>query len=311
MTKLEKFNRVLQGMQSDIRLEVILTDLISEGLSIEDVVLASNSLFKRNYHYDIENTSEIEYETTKKKKLFFTVNREGIYDQLPEDLFHQVSDTSNNADKEEVIREMKVQHKLEKQSRLFFLPFEHEFYRQRVKLEVEERKFLFETNNILPGEIFDYLWDLPEFLDDLQKSKLGVLIPVLNKIAGNEKLITIIFESITGDSVEIRKIAPHTFQLSDEPLLGEMQLSTDSIFGGHVSGLQSGFTIIIHLHEIERLTDYMPGGKKISVHEFLCDLLMPFDADIVFELDFSKTSASFIAENDRPYLGRLNYTTII
>ena len=311
MTKLEKFNGLLQEMQSDIRLEVILTDLIAESLSMEDVILVSNSLFKRNYHYDIESTSETEYGTTKKKKLCFVVNREGIYDQLPEDLIHQASDTAHDTDKEVTIREMKVQQEIEKQSRLFFLPFEHEFYRQRVKLEVEERKFLFETNNVLPGEIFDYLWDLPEFLDDLQKSKLGVLIPVLNKIVGNTELLAFIIESITGNNIEIRERAPGKFLLKDEPQLGEMQLSLNSILGGQVSGLQPGFTVVIFVSETELPADYMPGGKKIAVHEFLCNLLMPLDTDIVFEPDFSKASASFIIENDTSYLGRLNYTTII
>jgi len=311
MTKPEQFNESLHKVQSDIRLEVILTDLIAEGLSMEDVVLINNSLFKRNYHYDIESSGETEYGASGKKKLCIVVNRSGIYDQLPEDLFHQAEDIRQDINKEETIREMKVQHGIEKQSRIFFLPFEHEFYRQRVKLEAEERRFLFETNSTLTGEIFDYLWDLPEFLNDSQKSKLGSLIPVLHKITGNTKLIAFIIENITGDPIEIRESAPARFLITDEPLLGEMQLSMDSILGGEVSGLQPAYTLVISVTEPEKLTDYMPGGKRITVHEFLCNLLMPLDTDIVFETEISKSSASFILESGTSHLGRLNYTTII
>lgn len=311
MTELAKLNDLLQKIGSDIRMEVILTDLIMESLSIDDVVLVSNSLFKRNYHRDIESVSEIEYGSTKKKKLCFVVNREGIYDQLPEDLFHEESQTHSDTDKEGMIREIKVQNEVEKQIRLFFLPFENEYYLQRIKLELEERKFLFETNSSLPSGIFDQLWELPEFLDDLQKSKVGVITPVLSKIAGNTELTAFIIESISGDAVSIKQVSPGRFSLQDDPLLGEMQLGINSILGGQVSGLQSGFTVNIFVTDVRTLPDYLPGGKKIAIHEFLCNLLMPLDTDIFFEPDFSKATAFFVAENEKSYLGRLNYTTVI
>ncbi|MFI5193412.1 MAG: hypothetical protein ACHQD7_05125 [Chitinophagales bacterium] len=311
MTNPGKYKEALRKLPLDIRLEVILADLIAENGSMEDLLLVNNSLFKRNYHYDIENTSEVEFGITRKNKLCFTINREGLYDQLPEDLFHQAGTIKSNAGKEEAIQEIRAQQEIEKQSRLFFLPFEHEFYRQRVKLEVEERNFLFETNTVLPGGIFDYLWDLPAFLDDLQKSKLGILIPVLNKIAGKTDLIAYIMESITGDEVSIQKAPPAKFTIPDQPQLGDMQLGLTSILGGEVSGWQSGFSLVIFVSAAGSFSDYMPGGKKLAVHEFLCNLLMPLDTDLFFESDYSKVSNSFIAENDNSCLGRLNYTTVI
>lgn len=311
MTNPGKYKGALWELPLDIRLEVILADLIAEKGSMEDLLLVNNSLFKRNYHCDIEHTSEVEFEITRKNKLCFTVNREGLYDQLPEDLFHQAGAIKSNAGKEEAIQEIKTQQEIEKQSRLFFLPFEQEFYRQRVKLEVEERNFLFETNNVLQGGIFDYLWDLPAFLDDLQKSKLGILIPILNKIAGKTDLTAYIIESITGDEVSIRKAPPAKLMIPDQPQLGDMQLGLTSILGGEISGLQSGFRLVIFVSAAGSFSDYMPGGKKLAVHEFLCNLLMPLDTDLFFESDYSKVSSSFIAENDNPCLGRLNYTTII
>ena len=298
-------------MITDIRLEVILTDLITENLNMDDVLIESEGLFKRNYHYDIESTSEIEYGAGKKKKLRFVVNREGIYDQLPEDLFHQVSETKNIADKYEAIQEFKEQHDLEKNSRLFFQPIEQEFYCQRIKLEIEERKFLFETNHVLPGEIFNDLWDLPEFLDDLQKSKLGLLMPVINKLIGKKDLLPFIFESITGDPVEIRETLPEKYGRNESPVLDNMQLSLNSILGGIVTSLQSAFTIVIFISEPGNLLDYMPGGRRMTIHEFLCNLLMPLDSEIVFETEFKNMSTTFFIENDKAFQGRLNYTTII
>jgi type VI secretion system protein ImpH len=311
MTKIEKFNELLHQMQSDIRLEVLLTDLVVDSLSLDDILIVSNSLFKRSYHHDIEKTVEVEYGSSKKKKLSIVVNREGMYDHLPEDLFHQPSDSNNYFDKERIIQEIKIQNELEKASRLFFLPFENEFYRQRVKLESEERKFLFETNSSLSGELFSDLWDLPDFLDDFQKSKLGVLMPVLNKIVGDLEMISFIMESITGDALEIKHSSPTRTLLLDEPRLGKMVMGVDGILAGKIGDLKSSLTIRIFLERPEDLPDFMPGGKKITIHEFLCNLFIPFETDFVFELDFTRTSVSFVADNETYYLGRLNYTTVI
>jgi type VI secretion system protein ImpH len=307
----EEISGYLQALQSDIRFEVILADLISENLNMDDVAIESESLFKRNYHHDVENTSIVEYGAGKKKKLRFALNREGIYDQLPEDLFHQISDTKTVTDTEEFIQEIREHSDLEKSSRIFFQPIEHEFYSQRIKLEIEERKFSFETNHVLSGDIFNYLWDLPEFLDDLQKSKLGLLMPVIFKLTGKKHLLPFIFESITGDPVEIRETTPHKYKMNDSPVLGNMHLSLDSILDGNLAGLQSGFIIVIFVADVEKLLDYMPGGKKMIVHEFLCNLFMPLDSEIVFETDFPEATSSFLIEGDTVFQGRLNYSTII
>lgn len=307
----DEISGCLQALPLDIRFEVILTDLITDNLSMDDITIESESLFKRNYHHDIESIGETEYGAGKKKKLCFSVNREGIYDQLPEDLFHQSSETKNIADKEESIQEIREHRGLEKNSRLFFQPIEQEFYIQRIRLEMEERKFLFETNHVLPGEIFNHLWDLPEFLDDLQKSKLGLLMPVIYKLTGKKYLFPFLFESITGDPVEIRETPPEKYEITGAPLLGNMQLSLDSILDGNLTGLQSTFTIIIFISDLEKLTDYMPGGIKIIMHEFLSNLFMPLDSEIIFETDFTRSPTSFLIENESVFQGRLNYTTTI
>lgn len=301
----------LQAPHSDIRLEVILADLLSGNMGMEDLVIESEGLFKRNYHHEIESCGEIAFGAGRKKKLRFVVNREGLYDQLPEDLFHEVSETTGVTDKYEMIQEMKEHRDLEKQTRLFFQPLEHEFYTQRVKLEIEEQKLLFETNNSVPGEIFDQLWQLPDLLDDHQKSKLGLLMPLIHTLTGKIDLLSFVFERITGDPVEIKKTVLEKYRADKNPILGDMQLSVDSTLGGSLGNLQTAYTISIFISNVENLAGYMPSGKQIVLHEFLCNLFMPLDAEIIFETAFTSDTATFVIESDTVSHGRLNYTTII
>lgn len=311
MTKQEKYCDIVKQLQQDIRLEIILADLVTKAMSMDDLVIMSDSLFKRNYHRDIESIEEIEYPKSKKRRLSFTVNRNGIYDGLPQDLIHLPLSKNSNNNTDSVIEEMERQKQVEKSSRRFFLPLEQEFYRQKVKLEIEERKFLFETNDELPGSLFAYLWALPDYLDNLQKSKLGVLMPLLNGIAGDMDLTTFVIRTISGDNVSLFESLPAKCTIDESPVLGQTRMGIDSTLGGMVMEAQSSITVRIYLESEDSVLDYMPGGKKIVIHEFLCNLLIPFEKTLRFELDFSKARTQFTIEDDKLYTGRLNYTTFI
>jgi type VI secretion system protein ImpH len=311
MSDIKNYKGIFNLQQLDIRLEVILADLVFEKFNLEELMVFSSGQFQRNYHNDIEKIEEREFGKLKKKKLCFTVNRNGMYDNLPEDIFHQPTTSKTNRDKTEVITEMKIQESLEKSARTFFIPYEQEFYRQRIKLELEERKFLFETNSEISGQLFNDLWNLPDFLNTEQKSKLGVLMPVINRMAGKMDLMGLVFGNITGDTVEIKDTRPLTFIIPDQAALGGCRLGLDCILGGNIEETQRALTMSIYLKDPEDLMEYMPGGNKNRIYNFLCNLLIPLENDLVFELLFENGTTTFELDDDAAYAGRLNYTTII
>jgi hypothetical protein len=310
MLEIEKYSDFLKSVRSDIRMEVILSELMDDEFNAEDLLIQSNSLFKRNYHFDIERTGEIVSDITKKKKLSVWVNREGIYDHLPEDLFYLNAETMNS-DKDLVIQEMKEQQELEKQIRIFFQPFEQEYYQQRIQLELEERKFLFETNGILPGDILTDLWEFPAFLTVEQKSRLGLLMPVIHQFTGKNELLEFLVKMITGDTVVIRKDKPLKSIVDSDLRLGDMYLGMNSTCGGMLYSVQFASAIVIYPGEMDDLMDFMPGGKKILVLQFLVELLMPMEQDFVFEISVPEKSSLFMLEENHSHLGKLAYTTII
>lgn len=226
-------------------------------------------------------------------------------------MFHQPTDAQKLNSSEAVIQEIKWQNELEKSARTFFLPIEQEFYRLLVKLEFEEEKFLFETSGDLSGDLFEYIWKLPDFLDSLQKTKLGILIPALHRIVGKPELVKEIIESITQDKVEIFDSPPAFSVVDEKPELGNMRLGDNAVLGGQISSYQVGKTLKIFMPENTEIRDCWPGGKKMIIHEFLCNLLMPFETDITFDFEFSNINAGFVLEDDRINAGRLNYTTVI
>ena len=299
------YKEPVQQMQADIRLEVLLAEMLADDAALDDIVVMSNSLFKRNFHRDIEKTGEIQFGQSNKRKLYFLVNREGIYDRLPEDLFHQPIDADGRSDKDAVISDMKTQEEIEKSSRLFFLPIEQEFYRQRLRIESEEKSFLADASSSL-----NELWNLPAALDDAQRSKLCTFMPVLNKVTGNLALTAFLLEHIYGSPIEITESDARTQKLREAPLLQESRLGIDTVLGGKVASLQSSITVKVFIPDLINLSDYMPGGEKLRQIELLCSLFIPWERDIVYEPALADT-VPFIAEEEPSYFGILNYTTTI
>ena len=310
MSELKNFDGIFNFQQMDIRLEVIIADMVSENFNMEELIVLNKGQFQRSYHHDIEKIEEREYGKSRRKKVCFTVNRNGLYDYLPEDIFHQPSNARVNNDKEQILAEMKIQEGLEKSARTFFIPYEQEFYHQRVKLEIEERKFLFETNSEISDQLFSDLWNFPDFLNKAQKSKLGVLMPVINRITGNLELTAFIFGNITGDHVEIGQAPPLSFNIPGHARLGESKLGENFVLGGQIGDIHRSLALKIILESPESIVEYMPGTTKNKIYEFLCNLLIPLENDYVFEYHFDQNTG-FELDDKNAYSGRLNYTTVI
>jgi len=310
MDRFKLYKEIVEKLPNDIRLEVILADMVLEGLEMDDVEIASNSIFRRNYHYDIEKVEEFEYPGSRRKRLRFVTNRDGIYDSLPENLFHQPVDKGRFMNIESRIDEMKLQEDREEAARKLFLPYEQEFFRLRVKLELEERNFMNAMNSQAGKSIASMLWDLPDFLGDDEKDVLGSLMPVMHRISGNFPLSSFIASKISGDKVEISKKTTLSNAISEDPVLSDKTLGIDFVLGGPQSSHVPSVNWDIWVSEADSLTHYLQNGKKAKIHEFLSNLMVPLENDLNIQLHLNEPSEGFML-NDDSSAGRLGYITYI
>lgn len=310
MHHLEKYRNLINKMPFDIRAEVLLAEMLLDNVHAEEIEIATNSVFARNVHHDIEKVEEIEYPTTKKRRLRFVLNRDGLYDLLPEDLFHQPADPNSSQDIHKMMQEVKEQQAREKGARKFFLPYEQEFFRLRVKLEMEERKFMFANSGKVETDVLSRIWNFPEILDEEQKMKLGLLMPVMHRLVGNNDICSFIATDITGDEVAITETNKSHSGFSSAPVMGEALLGDDFILGGEYQSLEPCNNWKITIGDIKQLTQYMPGGRKAEVHKFLSNLMIPLENEVNFELNVSETAREFIL-GDPEKSGALGFETFI
>ena len=114
MKELEKLINMINSYPSDIKAEVLMADLIQEGFAESDFIVFFDSLFKRKYSSDILKAEKV-FINDYQELLGIFVARDGLYDLLPEGLFH-ASDSALTSGKDMALDSRK-ESKIEEEAR--------------------------------------------------------------------------------------------------------------------------------------------------------------------------------------------------
>jgi type VI secretion system protein ImpH len=266
----------------DLKLEFILGELMESGLDPDEVVINALGIFRRRYGKDIVAGEIREYRTNKRQYVNLDINRNGIYDLLPKGLFHQPQNRINNISPAQAIEEYKLQNQIEKDSRIFFLPFEQEFYRLLLLLEAEERKSIFDIQNVFRSRVFIDFWNIPDFFNERQTCNLLYLLPLASFIVGNNKLTKLCLESIMNDRFEIIESLPlnHSVPETGFADLNSVYLGVNFVIGENYREVASGLDVYIHPTTAEDIISYLEGGEKLKMLQFMFDFFLPFESDV-------------------------------
>jgi hypothetical protein len=293
----------------DLKVEFILGELIGTGLDPEDVVINALGIFKRRYGKDLMRGEIREHKTSKRQYLSLDINRNGIYDLLPKGLFHQPQNRKNNITPSQAIEEYKLQKHIEKETRLFFLPFEQELYRLSLLLESEERKSIFDVQNVLKNQEFIGFWGIPDIFNKQQICNLLYILPLASFIVGNYRLTKLCFESILNDRVDIDESAPliHQFLENDHAVLNHVYLGVSFVIENSFHEVAGSLAISIYPTREEDLVSYLEGGAKMKMLRFMFEYFLPFENDVTINI----VSEEIFVLTEDPHHARLGITTNI
>lgn len=197
---IEIINNIFNELSSDfknLKAEVLITE-IQETTNFPDdqLVIKNESSFSRSYRRDVISVNN----NIDKNWLELKLSRDGLYDSLPEGLFH-----SNDSIKKKSYADVRKRYKQEeKDARLFFSPLENEFFFQKKEIEKNERKLLNELSNLKDDFLIDF-WNIDDDIPKIYASKLIKLLPYSYKISGNFELTRLSLEQILGVKVSLKK----------------------------------------------------------------------------------------------------------
>lgn len=308
----------LRRQPFDLRVEVILAELLAHGYAFDDFLVQPVGLFARRYRRDLGTVRDEGYERGYRPvtRTVLEVHREGLYDALPQQAFHHPGTQSPTV--RAMIEDIHVQRRKEKATRLFFLPFEQEFFRFRVHIEQEERRYFTNLSARWYNAALARFWGIADSgLPPEPLTNLLYLLPLAHNIVGDLPRTQRCFESVLGQPVQLRVVAPlsHPLPPAATPAspaggdtLGSLSLGRDLVLGGDYQETLPALEISLHKLSVAELEAYLAGGWPAKALELLCTYFVAFETDIVVRYEMATAELSFeLGEGEAaPVLG---YTT--
>ncbi|MDX8340117.1 hypothetical protein SLH46_13040 [Draconibacterium sp. IB214405] len=309
MTDHDEIINVVKTIYEDIRAEAVMAELLENGISSEDFIVRPKGLFKRRYSRDIDRVDDCDLANYQKVMELY-LNRDGLYDSLPQGLFHKK--TGNELDKERKFSEDSVELKKEEnEARLFFLPFENELFFQRVQLELEERNILSRFSEKIFNDIYPELWNLHRSINREYVYRMVLFLHLAHKIAGNLLLTAKCLEAVIGEKVEVERGSLTTnSSTSGTDVINSSPLGACKLGVNLVTGFQPGNRQFCIGFKIGPLTSIQPKEflKDAPMSRFLeCfyNYFVPveFNVSTSIIVDTSKQNFELKEQESGPVLG--------
>lgn len=295
----------LRRQPFDLRLEVILAELLTQGYELDDFLVRPVGLFARRYRRDLGNVYEEPFERRHRAVLrtVLEVHREGLYDALPQQVFHQPgTGAGQGASIQAMVEDSRAQRRKEKATRLFFAPFEQEFFRFRVGIEQEEQRYFTSLAAHWYNEVLARFWGLAEVgLPPTVLTNLLYLLPLAHSIVGDLVRTRQCFESVLGQAVRLRVLAPQRHPLPTPPAtalptggtLGHVALGYDLVLGGEYQETLPALEITLLGLSVPELEAYLTAEWPAKALALLCEYFIAFETDVVIQYEMAATAPAF------------------
>src|SRR5690606_3220149 len=135
-------NELTHKPEHTLHAEAYCASVIEHGVPLKNINFTFKSAFRKKYRNDIER---VKTEDDGNAVLFnLDINRNGIYDILPDGLIHQSAGSRRTAGTKGMLAEHKRFKVEEQKARKFFAPIEREIFLYSIFSELKERAILFE-----------------------------------------------------------------------------------------------------------------------------------------------------------------------
>jgi hypothetical protein len=315
MKDLDHLIELINSYPTDIKAEILVADLMEEGFTDSDFLISFSSAFKRSYSKDIIKTVKTR-NNSYREILEIYLARDGLYDLLPEGLFHVAPDAAVASGKG-MASDSKKETRIEEETRKFFQPFENEFFYQRVQLELQERSILQRLNENTLEDFFLNFWKIDQSLPKELIIKLSAMLPFSKEIVGDFEmtascLAAILDEKVTYTVAYTSEPGVDNIESTDDKnfSLGEARLGVNLVTGGEY--IENCKTIRFLIGPLKKtyLTPYLKNGNIARFIECFCNYFVPMEMIIEYEVVMPEELHRFVLGSDKEQ-AMLGYSTVI
>ncbi|MES2774747.1 MAG: hypothetical protein V4722_11215 [Bacteroidota bacterium] len=277
---------------AEINAESLLSELLANGCTPEQLVITQQSSFRKLYRKDIDKVSISDADEHEGRQVTVQINRDSIYDLLPEGLFHQPLSNSGGSELNRMVADSRRLKEEEKKARLFFKPFDQEMVGYATQVEQEERNLM---QKILMGNFAEnpyQFWDIPADIPEHEAFVLSGIMPWAYLIKGNLELTAKAIQMLVGLTVSTAEKWQKYQQVQSGPgQMDEVILGEDSVLGDIFC--EGGLYWVFTIHQIppHKMELYTGKGYISKMLDLFTDIFLPVEMDVQFEyeIEYSKT----------------------
>jgi hypothetical protein len=283
MTESDSVHTIICNFHQDFRAEMIAAEIAEQGIDPEQIIIQMLGSLKRTFSNDVKSI-ETEFLEDHNEYTIVKATREGIYDMLPQGLFHHPTAHKSARSEKEIITAMKRRRIEEMNARKFFIPLEATINFLRVEMAVHENRLDKRSHYEDLVQLFASHWDIFKYLSPKQANLFLHLVPIIHDIRDNHVRIEEVMEMIFDVKVKISLRSQRPLQPNDtmHSKLAATSLGVD-LTTGNVQFDEGVDEILLVIGPMEAALyrDFMPGGNSSRILELLCDYLLPIHADVV------------------------------
>jgi hypothetical protein len=286
---------------TDFKPEAVAASLLEQGYNPEQIQIVREGYGKRGFSKEIEEV-KLQYSLQNQMDmLHIRINREGLYDMLPQGLFHQpLYREKLHKDKEEVLHEISVHRQEEFFARKFFQVFEivaDEIMTDAFLLDIKLHKKISYPDFV---NMFTPYWHILKQLPAEQATVFLYIIPIMYWIQSQreetEKVLSVLL-NVPVSLSNIRLPAKKGDRLFFSTL-GDRRLNNDLVLGNSFDDGESDLKVTVGPLSSRRMIDFIEGHKDYKLLEILCDLFLPVSAFIVKDFQIVPEDSAFVLSDD-------------
>jgi hypothetical protein len=263
-----------QNSTINVRAEIILTELIRNGIRIENLLFQLTGTLNRAHRKDI---LEFKYNPSQHDKVDVFVCREGLYDYLPKSMFFPLHDTSRRGNSVEMTANYRVNNKIEEDARKFFSPLDTIFSLYRVEAEQEARS-LNEASGVGNQGPLGIIWDLPEELNSKERNLLILMLPFTRQIVANSSLLSGLYSLFFNTPFKVNTpVIIESKDYCDTIPLGECHLGFSSLLDGNLINEHLVVLLEFEISSQQDLIKFQPGSRFDMLLNLLNNIFLPLE----------------------------------
>ncbi len=294
----------IQSLDLDLKAEVIVASLIRKGIHADQIIVQPKGNAQRSYRKEVSAAAPVLSDYDHTEYLYLETHRDGFYDALPENIFHQPTRGRTEKNKFEVMDEIKKHRAEEKAARKFFLPFEQEFVSVKTILHLLEDDFEKNTDNSRLIQVFSAHWPILKKLDAYHAFIFLRIIPLIHTIRNDFELTSKTMSLILDVPIDIQFHEPSKINAGSFLFdLGGCVLGMETTVGNEVFDGEVDLKINIGPLKQDQLPDFITGGKYETIIDELLDYFIGANYSYHKEILIDEPEKNFILAPEKVILG--------